>query len=195
MDPKPITLTGRHVLLEPIGPQHADDLFRVGREEAIWRYLSTPPFAKPDDARGWVDMCVNRNESGERLQFAVIHQGERKAIGSTGYLDIDRPNRVLEIGMTWYGVDYQRTAVNTECKYLLLRHAFEDLEALRVCLKTDHRNERSQNAIQRIGAIKEGVWRNHRIARDGTNRHSVYFSIIDSEWKDVKQRLEGMMNG
>ena len=97
--------------------------------------------------------------------------------------------------MTWYGVDYQRTAVNTECKYLLLRHAFEDLEALRVCLKTDHRNERSQNAIQRIGAIKEGVWRNHRIARDGTNRHSVYFSIIDSEWKDVKQRLEGMMNG
>jgi RimJ/RimL family protein N-acetyltransferase len=97
--------------------------------------------------------------------------------------------------MTWYGVDYQRTAVNTECKYLLLRHAFEDLGALRVCLKTDHRNERSQRAIARIGAIQEGVLRNHRIARDGVNRHSVYFSIIDTEWPGVKERLEGMMKG
>jgi len=91
-------------------------------------------------------------------------------------------------------VDYQRTAVNTECKYLLLRHAFESLGALRVCLKTDHRNERSQRAIPRIGAVREGVLRNHRIARDGAHRHSVFFSIIDSEWPDVKGRLEGMMS-
>ena len=193
MNPQSVTLAGEHVRLEPIGQQHSLDLYRVGQEESIWRYLSTPPFATVDDARAWVDMCISRNAAGERLQFAVIHQGEQRAIGSTGYLDIDRPNRVLEIGMTWYGLDYQRTAVNTECKYLLLRHAFEDLDARRVCLKTDHRNERSQRAIQRIGAIKEGVWRNHRIARDGADRHSVFFSIIDSEWQDVKQRLEGMI--
>ncbi len=194
MNPQPITLVGEHVRLEPIGPQHVDDLYQVGQEESIWRYLSTPPFTSLDDARAWVDMCVARNASGERVQFAVIHGAEERAIGSTGYLDIDRPNRVLEIGMTWYGVDYQRTAVNTECKYLLLRHAFEDLSALRVCLKTDHRNERSQRAILRIGAQREGVLRNHRIARDGVNRHSHYFSIIDTEWPDVKERLEGMMN-
>ena len=194
MDPRPVVLVGEHVRLEPVGQQHADDLYRVGQEESIWRYLSTPPFTTLDDAREWVNMCMARNAAGERVQFAVIHGEAERAIGSTGYLDIDRPNRVLEIGMTWYGVDYQRTAVNTECKYLLLRHAFEDLGALRVCLKTDHRNERSQRAILRIGAQREGVWRNHRIARDGVNRHSVYFSIIDTEWSDVKERLEGMMH-
>ena len=194
MNPQPIILTGRHVRLEPIGQKHADDLYRFGQEESIWRYLSGAPFTGPAHAREWVDTCIARNESGERVQFAVIHAGDDRAIGSTGYLDIDRPNRALEIGMTWYGIPYQRTAVNTECKYLLLRHAFEDLGALRVCLKTDHRNERSQRAIARIGGVREGVLRNHRIAKDGVNRHSVYFSIIDSEWADVKERLEGMLN-
>ena len=96
--------------------------------------------------------------------------------------------------MTWYGVPYQRTVVNTESKYLLMRHAFEDLGALRVSIKTDHRNERSQRAIERIGAVREGALRNHRIAKDGVNRHSVYFSVIDSEWAGVKERLEAMMN-
>ena len=194
MDPRPVVLVGEHVRLEPVGQQHAADLYRIGQEESIWRYLSTPPFTSLDDARAWVDMCVGRNASGERVQFAVIHGAEERAIGSTGYLDIDRPNRALEIGTTWYGLDYQRTAVNTECKYLLMRHAFEDLGARRVCLKTDHRNERSQRAILRIGAQREGVLRNHRIARDGVNRHSHYFSVIDTEWPDVKERLEGMMD-
>ena len=194
MDPRPVILVGEHVRLEPVGPQHAHDLYEVGQDESIWRYLSTPPFASLEDAREWVDTCVARNESGERVQFAVVHGVEERAIGSTGYLDIDRPNRALEIGTTWYGLAYQRTAVNTECKYLLMRHAFEDLGALRVCLKTDHRNERSQRAIERIGGVREGVLRNHRIARDGVNRHSVYYSIIDSEWPAAKERLEGMLN-
>ncbi len=193
MNPQPVLLVGQHVRLEPVGPQHAHHLYAVGQEESIWRYLTTPPFASLDDAREWVDTCVARNRSGERVQFAVIHGAEERAIGSTGYIDIDRPNRVLEIGSTWYGLAYQRTAVNTECKYLLMRHAFEDLGALRVCLKTDHRNERSQRAIERIGGVREGVLRNHRIARDGVNRHSVYYSIIDSEWPGVKERLEGML--
>ena len=189
-DPKPVTLLGSHVRLEPVGPQHAGDLYAVGTEESIWRFLPRPAYRSLDDASGWVDMCVERNNSGERVQFAVILSAEDKAIGSTGYLDIDRPNRALEIGMTWYGLAYQRTVVNTECKYLLLRHAFEELGALRVCLKTDSRNERSQRAIERIGAVREGTWRNHRITWDGVNRHSVFYSIIDSEWPSVRVALE-----
>ena len=193
MNPQPITLNGNHVRLEPIGPQHAADLFRVGADEEIWRYLSRPALASLDDARDWIESCIARNDREERVQFAVVDQAEDRAIGSTGYLDIDRPNRALEIGMTWYGAAYQRTAVNTECKFLLLRHAFEDLGALRVCLKADHRNTRSRQAIERIGAVREGVLRNHRIARDSANRHSVYYGIIDSEWPRVRDRLQAML--
>lgn len=193
MDLQPVILVGEHVRLEPIGQQHAWDLSRVGKDESIWRYLPRPAFTDLDDVRAWIESCVAAREAGSTIQFAVMHGVEECAIGSTGYLDIDRPNRALEIGMTWYGVDYQRTAVNTECKYLMLRHAFDDLGALRVCLKTDHRNERSQRAIERIGATRDGVLRNHRIAWDGANRHSVYYSIIDTEWPGVKERLEGML--
>ena len=193
MNPQPVTLSGRYVRLEPIGPQHAADLYQVGQDESIWRYLPRPAFTSLEDAGGWIDGCLARNDHEARIQFAVVHREDGKAVGSTGYLDIDRPNRALEIGMTWYGVAYQRTGVNTECKYLLLRHAFDDLGALRVCLKTDSRNERSQQAIARIGAQREGVLRNHRITWDGVNRHSVYFSIIASEWPAVKARLEAMM--
>ena len=193
MDAQPVILVGEHVRLEPIGQQHAWDLYAVGKDESIWRYLPRPAFKDLDDAREWIQSCIAARETGTTIQFAVMHGAEERAIGSTGYLDIDRPNRALEIGMTWYGVDYQRTAVNTECKYLMLRHAFDDLGALRVCLKTDHRNERSQRAIERIGAVRDGVLRNHRIAWDGENRHSVYYSIIDSEWPVVKERLEQML--
>ncbi len=198
MNPQPIILTGRTVRLEPIGLQHARDLYEVGKDESIWRYLPRPVFKDPDDARAWIESCVARDERPTVIQFAVMRQADdtvnaHRAIGSTGYLDIDRPNRALEIGMTWYGVAYQRTSVNTECKYVMLRHAFEDLGALRVCLKTDHRNERSQRAIERIGATRDAVLRNHRIAWDGANRHSVFYSIIDSEWPAVKQRLEEML--
>jgi len=135
-----------------------------------------------------------RNDLEGRVQFAVVHQAEGRAVGSTGYLDVDRPNRALEIGMTWYGTEYQRTAVNTESKFLLLSHAFEELGALRVCLKADHRNTRSLRAIERIGATREGVLRNHRIARDGVNRHSVYYGIIDSDWPRVRNRLQAMLS-
>ena len=195
MNPQPVKLSGQHIRLEPIGLQHAEDLYAVGTEESIWRYLPRPAFADLDDAREWIRGCISLRESGVRFQFAVVLAQEERAVGSTGYLDIDRPNRALEIGMTWYGVEYQRTAVNTECKYLLLRHAFEDLGALRVCLKTDSRNERSQRAIERIGGVREGVWRNHRITWDGVNRHSVFYSIIEAEWPRVRQELERKLTG
>ena len=193
MDPQPIILKGKRVRLEPIGPQHARDLYRVGKDEAIWRYLTTPPFASLEDAENWIKMCVDRMATGLRVQFAVVLPDEGKAVGSTGYLDIDRANRTLEVGMTWYGVDYQRTFVNTECKYLLLKHAFEEQEARRVCIKTDVNNTRSRRAIERIGGVQEGILRNHRINRDGSNRNSVYYSIIDEEWPQVRENLERMM--
>ena len=194
MDPQPITLTGQRVRLEPIGPHHAKDLFLVGRDEVIWRYLTTPPFSSLEDAENWVRMCIDRMGTGLRVQYAVVLPGEGKAIGSTGYLDIDRANRTLEVGMTWYGVDYQRTFVNTECKYLLLKNALEDQGARRVCIKTDVNNTRSRRAIERIGGVQEGILRNHRINRDGSNRDSVYYSIIDSEWPRVKENLEKMLD-
>ena len=193
MDPQPVVLSGQRVRLEPIGPQHARDLYQVGCDDAIWRYLLTPAFTSLENAEDWVKMCVDRMSSGLRVQYAVVLPDEDKAIGFTGYLDIDRPNRALEIGSTWYGVDYQRTFVNTECKYLLLKHAFDDLDARRVCIKTDTNNTRSRRAIERIGGVQEGILRNHRINRDGSNRDSVYYSIIEEEWPQVRQNLEQML--
>ncbi len=193
LDPQPVTLTGNLVRLEPLSSEHASDLYEVGAEDSIWRYLPRPAFSSLDDAEGWVRQCMDETSRGERVAFAVINLETGKAIGSTAYLDIDRPNRALEIGMTWYGTAWQRTGVNTECKYLLMTHAFEDQSARRVCLKTDSRNDRSRRAILRLGAVEEGTWRNHRIAWDGMDRHSVFYSVIDSEWPDVKRRLEGFM--
>ena len=194
MDPQPLTLSGARIRLEPIRPRHAKDLYAAGKDEVIWRYLTTPPFASLEDAEQWVEMCVGRMGTGLRVQFAVVLPESGKAIGSTGYLDIDRANRTLEVGMTWYGVDYQRTFVNTECKYLLLKHAFDDLGARRVCIKTDVNNTRSRRAIERIGGVQEGILRNHRINRDGSNRDSVYYGIIEEEWPRVRANLERMMD-
>jgi RimJ/RimL family protein N-acetyltransferase len=138
----------------------------------------------------WVREILSRQARGTDLPFAVVHLGSGRAIGSTRYLDIQPQHRGLEIGGTWYGVAYQRSAVNTECKYLLLRHAFEVLSCLRVQLKTDLRNERSQRAIERIGAVREGVLRNHMILPDGHVRSSVYYSLLNLEWPAVKAKLE-----
>lgn len=194
MNPQPIVLVGQHIRLEPLGPQHVADLYAVGQDAAIWRYLPRPAPSSPADLESWIAGRTARYDPPEYIQFAVILLAEARAIGSTGYLDINREHRTLEIGWTWYGINYQRTAVNTECKYLLLRHAFDDLGALRVCLKTDSRNERSQRAIERIGGVREGVLRNHMIAWDGVNRHSVYFSIIASEWPAVRTALESRLS-
>ncbi|MDE2786219.1 MAG: GNAT family protein [Chloroflexota bacterium] len=193
LDPQPVTLTGKVVRLEPLDLEHVPDLYDAGADDQIWRYLPRPGFTGLEDAEAWVRQCLTEVSRGGRLAFAVVDLASGKAIGSTSYLDIDRPNRALEIGWTWYGTAWQRTGVNTECKYLLMSHAFEDHSARRVCLKTDSRNERSRRAILRLGAVEEGTWRNHRIAWDGMDRHSVFYSVIDSEWPDVKRRLEDLM--
>ena len=193
MNIKPVVLQGRWVRLEPLAEGHVPQLAIAGRDEAIWQFMRYGQITTEPGMRAWVLELLEAQSQGPDLPFAVIHLASGVAIGSTRYLEIRRLHRSLEIGGTWYGLAFQRTAVNTECKYLLLRHAFEGLGCLRVQFKTDLRNERSQRALERIGAVKEGVLRNHMILPDGTIRHSVYYSIIESEWPAVKALLEGKL--
>ena len=193
MNVRPVTLEGSHVRLEPLDVQHAEDLYAVGKEDGIWQYLLRPKLVSVTDARQWIEEAKASASNGSQLPFSIIEKKNGRAVGSTRYLDIRPADRALEIGWTWLGISYQRTAINTECKYLLLRHAFEDLAALRVQLKTDRRNERSQQAIERIGAVREGVLRKHMMLWDGYSRDTVYFSILDDEWPNVRKRLEGLL--
>lgn len=189
----PITLEGRFVRLEPLSEDHVPGLTAVGLDDEIWRLMPYGPMLGGEDIRRWVKSVLAHAAEGTDLPFAVIHLASGRVAGATRYMEIRPQHRGLEIGGTWYGAEFRRTAVNTECKYLLLRHAFEVLGCIRVQLKTDSRNLRSQKAIERIGAAPEGTLRNHMILPDGTFRHSVYFSILDSEWPAVKVRLEGLM--
>jgi len=173
--------------------EHIHALSEIGIGQPIWDFMVYGKMESELDMRGWVEDILSRAEKGTDLPFVVIHLASDRVAGATRYLNIMPKDRGLEIGGTWYGSDFQRTAVNTECKYLLLRHAFETLGCIRVQLKTDLRNERSQKAIERIGAIKEGVLRNHMILPNGYFRHSVYYSILDTEWEGVKKRLEVML--
>lgn len=193
MEVKPVVLQGIHVRLEPLSEDHIRGLAAVGAGEDFWNFMLYGDIQSEDDMRNWVLDMMARGKKGTDLPFAVIHLASGRAAGATRYLNIVPEHRGLEIGGTWYGREFQRTAVNTECKYLLLKHAFETLGCIRVQLKTDLLNERSQKAIERIGAVKEGVLRNHMILPDGRIRHSVFYSIIDSEWEGVKRRLEGML--
>ena len=192
-DPQPVTLEGMHVRLEPLAHCHAEDLFEAGRDEGIWQYMPRPALKSILDTQTWIDEALEVATSGSQIPYAIIERASNRAVGSTRYLDIRRDDRGLEIGWTWVGTQFQRTAVNTECKYLLLTHAFEDQGAVRVQLKTDLRNEPSQRAIERLGAVREGVLRRHMVLWDGFVRDSVYYSIIDSEWPEVKQRLERLL--
>lgn len=190
----PVTLSGRAVRLEPLSLEHVPGLARVGLDESIWRFMRYGWIQSEGQMRQWVEELLRLQQAGSDLPFAVIHLESGQPAGSTRYLEISHRDRSVEIGGTWYGLTFQRTVVNTECKYLLLSHAFERLGCIRVQLKTDLRNERSQRAIERLGAVKEGVLRNHMLLPDGTIRHSVYYSIIESEWPEVKRRLEAMLD-
>ncbi|MEP7359009.1 MAG: GNAT family protein [Anaerolineales bacterium] len=193
MDIKPVILTGRTVRLEPLAYAHVPDLYAGGTDPSLWQFIPYAPVRTEDDMRAWVADLLARQQVGNDLPFAVVHQASGRAIGATRYLDIQRANRGLEIGGTWYDPAHQRTAVNTEAKLLLLTHAFETLGCVRVQLKTDERNLRSQRAIERIGAIKEGVLRHNLIMPDGFRRNSVYYSVLEGEWAGVKRRLEEML--
>ena len=193
MEIAPVMLTGSVVQLEPLSEKHVPDLTVAAHDERIWRYML---YVYPDNEEkmlAWVRDILARQAAGTDLAFAVIHLASGRAIGATRYLEIRPEHRGLEIGGTWYATEFQRTAVNTECKYLLLKHAFEVLGCTRVQFKTDARNLRSLRAIERLGAAREGVLRNHYILPDGGYRDSVYFSILDREWPKIKERLKEML--
>jgi RimJ/RimL family protein N-acetyltransferase len=194
MEVKPVTLVGKHVRLEPLSEAHIPGLAQIGVGQDFWKFLVYGDMNTENDMRNWVQDMLRRAEKGGDLPFAVIHQASERVAGATRFLNIVPHDYGLEIGGTWYGTEFQRTAVNTECKYLLLSHAFEALQAIRVQLKADSRNERSQKAMERIGAKREGILRNHMILPDGHIRHSVFYSIVDSEWLSVKANLEEMMS-
>jgi RimJ/RimL family protein N-acetyltransferase len=188
--PEPTTLDGRHVTLVPLQPDHAEDLFEAAQHDEIWTWLrATRP-------RVLADMSALIEQSladPDRQPFAVITGG--RAVGSTSYLDIDLEVGGLEIGWTWYTPSVWATAVNPECKLLLLGHAFDDLGASRVFLKTDGLNTRSQAAIRKLGAQYDGTLRHHRLRADGSVRDSAYFSILAAEWPGVRAGLESRAAG
>ncbi|MEW6406465.1 MAG: GNAT family protein [Chloroflexota bacterium] len=190
MEVKPVVLQGKHVRLEPMIEAHIPGLTEIGVGQDFWDFMLYGRMDTEADMRAWVKDILSRAEKGADLPFAVIHLASDRVAGATRYLNIMPKDYGLEIGGTWYGLEFQRTAVNTESKYLLLTHAFETLKCIRVQLKTDLRNVRSQKAIERIGAVKEGVLRNHMILPDGRYRDSVFYSILDTEWPGVKARLE-----
>ena len=192
MNVVPVVLEGRHVRLEPLSQAHHADLAAVGLDEELWRWIPTP-VRTPQEMSGYIQTALEEQSRGVSLPFALIEKTSGRAIGSTRYGNIDRAHHRVEIGWTWVAPPWQRTAVNTEGKYLLLRHAFETLGCIRVELKTDSLNERSRSAILRIGAREEGTFRNHIITSTGRIRHTVYFSILDSEWPAVKSRLQSRM--
>jgi RimJ/RimL family protein N-acetyltransferase len=190
---EPVTLEGRRVRLEPLAQGHLGALTQVGLDEELWRWIPTPVRTQEDMA-AYIKTALQEQERGVSLPFAILEKATGRAIGSTRYGSIDRVHHRVEIGWTWVARDWQRTATNTEAKYLLLRYAFETLGCLRVELKTDSLNEKSRAAILRIGAKEEGIFRNHMITSSGRIRHSVYFSIIESEWPTVKAQLKAMLN-
>jgi N-acetyltransferase len=191
-DPRPTVLRGRHVTLEPLAEAHAEALLVAGADDETWAFLPVPRPRSVHDVRSMIREAL---EDPRAIAFAIVPAATGRAAGSTRYLDIDRAHRALEIGWTWIGRDWRRTAVNTECKLLLLAHAFDDLGAHRVTLKTDGRNVRSQRAIERIGALREGVLRRHRICWDGHVRDTVAYGITDLDWPRVKDGLVAKLAG
>ncbi|MFD2100536.1 GNAT family N-acetyltransferase [Flagellimonas iocasae] len=189
---KPTTLEGELVRLEPMHKSHKVDLVFAASDGKLWElWYTTVP--SPPNMDSYMDVALSEQNAGKSLPFTVIDKKTNKIIGSTRYLNADSKNRRVEIGATWYAQRVQRTGINTECKYLLLKHAFETLNCIAVEFRTHYHNFPSRNAILRLGAKQEGILRNHRIDEHGNLRDTVLFSILDSEWKTVKTSLEFKM--
>jgi RimJ/RimL family protein N-acetyltransferase len=183
---------GASVALEPLAAGHAAGLAAISGDPSIWAVTSDRT-QTPEEVDAYIRAALADRDAGVSFAFAVRHLASGRLAGSTRYMNYAPAHRRVEIGSTWYGVEFQRTAVNTECKYLLLRHAFEVLELNRVELKTDLLNTRSQQAIERIGAKREGVLRRHMITSTGRVRDTVYFSILREEWPEVSARLRSLL--
>jgi len=185
---EPVTLEGRHATLEPLARKHEADLKRAAADGELWRlwYTSMPA---PDKTRSYIDAALSMREDLGAMPFGVRDNASGEIVGCTRYFNVDAANRRLEIGHTWYARRAQRTAINTECKLLLLTHAFEKLACIAVEFRTHWFNHASREAIARLGAKQDGVLRNHQILPDGSYRDTVAFSIIESEWPAVKRHL------
>lgn len=193
-EPVNLELEGGRARLEPLAESHAEGLARVFESDPeIFRHYTVRAPVGLAEVRQWIRAALEARDAGSCLAFAVIDRQAESVAGSTRYMEMQPVNRLLEIGSTFYAPTARRTSVNTECKYLLLRHAFEALGCRRVQLKTDVRNEGSRRAIERIGGVFEGVLRQHLIRHDGTFRDSAMYSIVEPEWAGVKQRLAGML--
>ncbi|HJV80708.1 GNAT family protein [Noviherbaspirillum sp.] len=183
-----VTLNGRHATLEPLALEHEEEIKLAAADGELWNlWFTTVP--RPEGVRNYIEQLIAQRERGEVLAFAVRDNESGRIVGGTRYLHIDENNRRLEIGGTWYAQRAQRTAINTECKLMLLTHAFEKLRCIAVEFRTDWFNKRSQAAIERLGARRDGVLRNHIIMPDGRIRDSVVYSVIQNEWPGVKKNL------
>jgi RimJ/RimL family protein N-acetyltransferase len=189
MQIQPVTLEGRVIRLEALSMAHHAQLCEVGLEPVLWEWIPER-VTTPEDMRRYIQTALDAQRTGTALPFATVERASSRAIGSTRFGNIDRANRRVEIGWTWLGTEWQRTAANTEAKYLMMRHAFETWKCVRVELKTDSLNQHSRNAILRLGAKEEGTLRQHMMTWSGRLRHTVYYSVLDSEWPAVKAGLE-----
>jgi RimJ/RimL family protein N-acetyltransferase len=190
---EPVTLRGAYASLEPLAAEHLDAIRSAAADGALWRlwYTSVP---SPETTSRWLEIALDMRERLGAMPFAVRETSTGAIVGSTRYFNVDAANRRLEIGHTWYAKRAQRTAVNTECKLLLLTHAFEALGCIAVEFRTHWFNHASRAAIARLGARQDGVLRNHQLMPDGTRRDTVVFSILDSEWPAVKTHLKHLLD-
>lgn len=186
---KPVNLKGQHVTLEPLGAEHCDDLKVAVADGELWKlwYTFIP---QPQNMLAEIERRRTLQQHGSWVPFAIRRHDTQALCGMTNYMNIDAPNRRVEIGGTWHAKSAQRTLINTECKLLLLTHAFENLQCTAVEFRTNFMNHQSRDAIARLGAKQDGILRNHMFNADGTKRDTVVFSIIDSEWPTVKRHLQ-----
>lgn len=188
-----VVLEHHHTRLEPVSLAHFDALLEQVGEPDIWQYMGMGNLGDAERLHEAISRAQNNLIQGTELMFAIVSRVNGKAVGMTGLYDIDPQHRRLELGRTWIGKEYRRSPLNTESKYLLLRHCFETLGVNRVTIKTDARNLRSQRAIERIGAVREGILRHHMVLWDGFVRDTIYYSVIAPEWPQTKMRLESLM--
>lgn len=192
IQPKPMTLEGAQVRLMPLGLEHLDGLCAVGLDPELWQWVPTRVLDR-EQMKAYVELALDEQRRGMSVPFATTLRETGQVVGCTRYANISVPDGRLEIGWTWIGKPWQRSTVNTEAKYLMLRHAFEALGCTRVELKTDGLNQKSRNAILRLGAKQDGILRRHMMTYSGRIRDTVYFSILDDEWPAVKAGLEAKL--
>ena len=189
---EPLILDGRCIRLEPLSKSHHAALCEIGLDPDLWTLI---PYrvTTPEEMLGYIRSALEAQQAGTALPFVTIERATGRVVGSTRFMNIDKPNRRVEIGSTWLAKPWRRTAINTEAKYLMMKHAFEVLGCIRVELKTDALNQQSRAAILRIGAREEGILRSHMITWTGRRRDSVYFSVIEAEWPGVREKLEAKL--